>query len=354
MRLIPFLLLTAFFLTIDAASYQDQLENSEIAEIKSIDCKKLKKELLAQKEKYVQFIMEDPFRTDSLKADPPTRRYSNEEVIQDFFNAPQGVVESSSKEPELIISLTSFPPRITGLFLTIESLLRQNKKPNKVVLYLSLEEFPTKELPETLKLQQTRGLEVRWVKQNLKPYKKLIYALKDFSNSIILTVDDDRVYKKTLLEELLKEHEKDKKAIIGAVTFPIDKDIENAFLMACGAFGILYPPHSFGDEVFDVKTIQKINPIGDDEWFAAAAAANGIHFRGISVKRLSKQFNTNSPELNKIYGKELAPNLIRAHVLKHLCLKYFDVYNKLGLKPNPNVEKYLTDLKEKKKAKEAQ
>ncbi len=338
-------------MNISANSYREELETSEVAELKSIDCKKLKEELLENKQNYIQFIMEDAFRSNSIKADPPSRDYSDDEVVQDFLNASVGVQPPVSGEDSIIISLTSFPPRISKVFLTVESLLRQKRKPQKVLLYLSLEEFPTKELPETLKFQQTRGLEVRWVKQNLKPYKKLIYALKDFSESIILTVDDDRAYKSTILEEYLKEHELDKNAVIGSVTFPIDKDIENAFIMACGAFGILYPPHTFDDRVFDVKTILKINPIGDDEWFASAVAVNGKHFKTSQAKRLSKQFNTNSPELNKVYGKELAPNLIRAHILKHACLKYFDVYNKLELKPNPNVLNYLKEVKKKAEAK---
>ena len=44
-------------------------------------------------------------------------------------------------EPKIIVSLTSFPPRIKKIWLTIETLLRQKDKPDRIILWLSVDEF---------------------------------------------------------------------------------------------------------------------------------------------------------------------------------------------------------------------
>ena len=83
--------------------------------------------------------------------------------------------------------------------LAVESIFSQTLKPNNVVLYLSEKEFSTRPLPLTLMRQQERGLEVRFV-DDLGPHTKLIPALKDFPEAIIVTIDDDYMYPFDLLE----------------------------------------------------------------------------------------------------------------------------------------------------------
>ena len=59
---------------------------------------------------------------------------------------------------DVIVSLTSYPPRIKTVHLTIESLLMQTQRVKKILLWLSPEEFPNKEddLPsELLNLLET-------------------------------------------------------------------------------------------------------------------------------------------------------------------------------------------------------
>lgn len=43
--------------------------------------------------------------------------------------------------PKLVVSLTSFPKRIDTIHLVIESMLRPSMKPDKVLFYLSKEQF---------------------------------------------------------------------------------------------------------------------------------------------------------------------------------------------------------------------
>ena len=81
----------------------------------------------------------------------------------------------------IIVSLTSYPPRINGVHKVVESLYRQSVKADEIVLYLSLEEFPEaeEELPATLRaLIGKGGFRVAWVHGNLKSHKKYYYALQ--------------------------------------------------------------------------------------------------------------------------------------------------------------------------------
>ena len=55
---------------------------------------------------------------------------------------------------KVIISLTSYPARIDTVHLTIRSILRQTVQADKILLWLSIEEFPNKyaDLPQNLLL----------------------------------------------------------------------------------------------------------------------------------------------------------------------------------------------------------
>jgi len=66
---------------------------------------------------------------------------------------------SPSRETPLIVSLTTFSGRIQIVHKTIESLLNQTVKADRILLWLSEEEFNLDDIPEILKLQEKRGLD---------------------------------------------------------------------------------------------------------------------------------------------------------------------------------------------------
>ena len=325
--------------------FRDQLEVSQVAETPVIDVQKLKLEFYKQGKLYKRFFKES---------------------FEDFLKAPSGLKELEDGEEHTIVSLTSWPPRIHTVFLTIESILRQTHKPHKVLLYLSEEEFPTKELPETLKFQQTRGLEVRWVKENLKSFKKLLYALKEFPNSNIITVDDDQFYSPTLLQEFLEtKAQSPNKVIAGeyAERYFFDQDRRilsffegmsekndslNFIVRGTGIGGVFYFKNCFADLVFNAEFIKKYCR-SDDIWFSTALLQNNIE-----TIRLTHDYNRN---ITTSEGLETRRDLNRKKDNKKLCLYdycthntflYFDLYKKLNLFPLKNLEKYeIFDLSEK-------
>ena len=114
------------------------------------------------------------------------------------------LLETDAKEsPLVIVSLTSFPARIKKVWLVIETILRQSQKPDKIILWLSKEQFPSLEiLPPRLLGQQKRGLQIRLVDGDLKSHKKYYYTLHEFPNDIMITIDDDIFYRSTMIEDL--------------------------------------------------------------------------------------------------------------------------------------------------------
>ena len=89
--------------------------------------------------------------------------------------------------------------------------------PDKIVLYLMAQQFPSGKIPSYLEdlLTLNTFFEVRFYNQVIRSYTKLIPAIQDFPNDIIITIDDDVRYHKNMLKHLLSRHKKYPNAIIG-------------------------------------------------------------------------------------------------------------------------------------------
>ena len=134
----------------------------------------------------------------------------NKQHVQNEINRSKiNGISSSKRKPELIVSLTSFPQRIYDLHFCIYSLLKQSLKPDKIILWLGQDEFPNKEkdLTEDLIKFTRMGLTIRFCK-DIGSYTKLIYALREFPDDIIITADDDIYYEKNWLEKLYNAYKK--------------------------------------------------------------------------------------------------------------------------------------------------
>lgn len=188
----------------------------------------------------------------------------------------------------LIVSLTSFPPRIIDLKYTLYSLVKQSILPEKIVVWLAEEEFPLKksELPSEILKFENYGVEFHWCK-NIFSYKKLIPSLKNFPQYHIITADDDIFYPRGWLRILWNEHEKYPSDVIAhrAHEIWLNKDgyidkysywrksvnVPNAHYryFATGAGGILYPAGSLYHHITKSDMFLALAPKSDDIWFWA-------------------------------------------------------------------------------------
>lgn len=94
---------------------------------------------------------------------------------------------------QVIVSLTSFPSALPYAAQAIRSVLRDSLLSDKIVLYLDTPLFPGGTLPAEIEELRTEPpfFEVRFNPAEIRSYGKLIPALRDFPDEIIVTIDDD-------------------------------------------------------------------------------------------------------------------------------------------------------------------
>ena len=97
------------------------------------------------------------------------------------------------KQRKVIVSLTSFPAAMIYAKDAINSILAGNTLPDKLVLYLTFSQFKDNKVPlELMNLANSNPLfEIRNYSQDIRSYRKLIPALNDFPNDLIVTIADD-------------------------------------------------------------------------------------------------------------------------------------------------------------------
>lgn len=241
--------------------------------------------------------------------------------------------------PETIISLTSFPEAIQYATEAIRSILKGSLLPDKVVLYLDTRKFPDGKIPTVLeKLRKESPIvEVRFDSEEIRSYKKLVPALKDFPDDIIVTIDDDIHYHRDMLRDLVDMHKRVPNAIIAHRVRKVRLDTPYSkwkkykwydfifkkvhfshLAMQTGVGGVLYPPNSLDRTMLDPALFMDMAPTNDDVWFWIAAVSQGTyvvplpngrnHVKGIgkpdkiSLKKINLNSGTdrNLEALNKI------------------------------------------------------
>lgn len=199
-------------------------------------------------------------------------------------------------KPEVVVSVTSFPPAIPFAIKAVQSILQGSVLPDHLVLYVTLSEFPDGKLPADLVAlaEQSPIFEIRNYDRNIRSYRKLIPALIDFPEAIIVTIDDDILYHRNMLRDLLYWNKRYPNAVIAhrAKKIKLGKPyrawkkyrwyhflfnkINLGYLnLQTGVAGVLYPPHSLRADMMDPDLFTAIAPTTDDIWFWAAAVANG-------------------------------------------------------------------------------
>lgn len=105
---------------------------------------------------------------------------------------------------DLIISLTSWKPRLKNIPIVLDSIFNQTIRPNKVVLNLAYGEIISQEISAYI-IQH--NIEVNYV-ADTKVYKKLIPTLGKYKNACIINIDDDCIYPNTMIADFVEIHNK--------------------------------------------------------------------------------------------------------------------------------------------------
>jgi len=190
---------------------------------------------------------------------------------------------ASEKPVSIIVSLTSYPARINDVWISIESIFRQSRKPDKVILWLASDQFPDQKLPESLTDLQQRGLEIRYC-DDLRSHKKYFFTMHEHPTDIIITIDDDTYYPANTISCLMDMHRQYPDSIVANRAHLMNFNDETLMpyhtwprnhkkishpthlLVQTGVGGVLYPPNSLSKRLFDQKAINMYCLNADDLW----------------------------------------------------------------------------------------
>lgn len=223
----------------------------------------------------------------------------------------------------IIISLTSFPERIKYVQYTIYSILLQTYRPQKIILWLSEEQFSNKQIPKTLLILQKKShglFQIAWCK-DIKSYKKLIPTLKIHPDKAIVTIDDDMYYHKQCIEFLWKSYQKFPHYIHSHLAVKIKnapyiewKEIQppcnaNFNFLSVGCAGILYPPKCFYKDILREDIFTRIAPLGDDLFFWSMATLKGTKTKLVDNALGHPKHTLNFWDSPNLYEKNCYDNL---------------------------------------------
>lgn len=190
---------------------------------------------------------------------------------------------------DVIVSFTSFPARINNVWQVVECMMRQTIMPQKIILWLSKEQFPTREsIPISLRNRENDFFEIRMVDGNIKSHKKYIYVCEEYPNNPILLIDDDIYYHTNFLKDLYQEYQKNKGVVCyycfemaydkqgNLLPYNCWTEIEyersesnNLFFGSGG--GIIFTPSMLYKDVTNAKIATQLTPLADDIWLNAMA-----------------------------------------------------------------------------------
>ncbi len=231
----------------------------------------------------------------------------------------------------VIASLSTVPDRTGNLVPTIRSLLKQTRPPDEIVL--AIPEFSVREqrpyiVPKYIsRLPRVRVLHCG---TDWGPATKFIAAIQDElaagrKNTLIMVVDDDRVYPRDVLETYLHYNEQLPDAALcfrGAAmpsTFDWDdakmiyaKDLREprpvAVITGCGSY--LIQPRFFDRSLWDYSGAPSVAFYIDDIWISAWLSRRGVkrYVVPASAMMRSVRRQRRTLSLNKIHGRQKLNN----------------------------------------------
>lgn len=261
-----------------------------------------------------------------------------------------GVSEACLCDHDVVVSLTSFGKRIYDVHLAIESIMQGTVKPNRIVLWLSKEEFEGKPLPRLIEMQKDRGLQVEYC-EDIRSYKKLIPSLKKYPKSCIVTIDDDAIYECDLVERLVSAHLEQPNAIcacrmhrvkLGNDGKPLsylkwdwciecyDKN-SNLFFPTNGG-GTLFPPGCFTKEVFDDNVFMDLCPYADDVWFYAMRLMSNTPIKYVFAGKPGGNYmDLPSGDLDALVTENINKSMCRNDLQIKAVFEKYQLYDKLNV-----------------------
>lgn len=195
----------------------------------------------------------------------------------------------------IIVSMTSWKKRLNNIPTILDSIFKQTMLPDKIIINLSVDEFPKKEneLPKALieYIKKHEIIEIYWVDGvNTKQWKKFIPTMQRFPDDWIVCIDDDKIYQDKLIETLWRKHcEYPNNPICGGTC------IYHGFKCHAGPCSLVNLRFYEGMENYLCDEIYKMH--SSDLFFTYLATKNGYPYVycGYDFERRGKKFNEFEP-----------------------------------------------------------
>lgn len=196
----------------------------------------------------------------------------------------------SGRRDGVVLSFTTFPRRMSNVWKTLDSLMRQKCRPDRIVMALTEEEFPDRDLPSSLDPFIEAGLEIVFLPYNYRCHNKYFYAMQAYPEATVVTTDDDSYYRKDLISKLMTLHEKYPEAVCANISNVISKENYGCYsawkktdrhtapthgIIALGFGAVLYPKTFRPALLFDEERITRLCPTADDLWLKAVETVSG-------------------------------------------------------------------------------
>ena len=260
-----------------------------------------------------------------------------------YFPKFRNVVEIRQKK--ILISLTSYKERFNFLPITIKSLREQSISPNKIVLVLAEKDMKSYNL-------KIKGIDIITINKDLRPHNKYYYAMLKYPEYAIVTIDDDIIYCKKMLESLYNSYIDHPNIVSGRrghlmrykkngelKRYKFWKVQQKSIIEASydifltGVGGVLYPPDIFNINEKYSKIIEETITADDvalkyfevikgiDEKWVPNRHLLGLKIMTNLVHRPLVNINTKN---NDIYIKNINID-IKNVILENLCVNYKNV-----------------------------
>lgn len=218
------------------------------------------------------------------------------------------VLPETMQTGNITVSLTSYGKRVSeNAAFAVLSILHQSVLPNRIVLNLDETKWNSDNLPIEIKRLLVAGLEINFC-EDTGPHTKLLPVLQKYPDDIVVTIDDDILYEKTMLEDLLRGYkETEGNSIVCREARIIEKNDNGEYVqytkgrnaeygtkrvgyMPYGYKGVLYPPHIFSDVIFNKRVYREICRHADDIWFGVVEYVEKIPVYCIKSTEMSLNF----------------------------------------------------------------
>lgn len=223
---------------------------------------------------------------------------------------------------ELIVSLTSFPARINDVWKVVECLKNQTVLPEKIILWLSKDQFPSEnDIPKELKKQIDDLFEIRMVDGDIRSHKKYYYMLRDFPNKDFITCDDDVYYDSKMIERLIVTALSFPQCIIANKTSKIcfyddgnvrpyrewrdnEEPLSSCNLLQIGVGGVLYPHGTLHEITSNMDLFWTLSPLADDIWLNAMSRLKHTPVVQTRDSKLVLPITSKAPSLHSVNNGE--------------------------------------------------